>query len=201
MRRETALGLDVRLLEPADGELRGSDVFQNIGLLASVRVQRVVRLMPRLLQCNERLGEVADFHRELPHRLPLPTRAPGPAMLQCAIRPMPRRAAHRADEQIGRRRKAVEHRVVRGADGVANFTRGAGGSPLVASLRPVSFRFIPPGPETAATRAGKRHRRASSRQASAGWKRRAGKRQARPRLPGPQRQGRHRRAVARASRQ
>ena len=199
MRRETALCVDIRLLEPADGALRGSDVFQNIGLLASVRVQRVVRLLPRLPQCNERLGEVADFHRELPHRLPLPTRAPGPAMLQCAIRPMPRRAAHRADEQIGRR-QAVEHRVVRGADGAANFTRGAGGSPLVASRRSVSFRFIPPGPETAATRAGKRHRRASSRQTSAGWKRSAGKRQARA-PPGPRRQGRHRRAVARASRQ
>lgn len=67
------LGVCVRLLELANGGIRGCDVFQNIGLLVSVRVQRVVRLL-RLPQGDERLGEVSDFQRKLPHGLPLQTR-------------------------------------------------------------------------------------------------------------------------------
>ena len=143
MRGETARGLDVRLLEPADGLLRGSNAPQNIGLLVPVGVQRVIRLLPLDLQHDEHVSEIPDLCRELPQRQPLPTRAPGPAVLQRAVGPMPCRATHRADEQVGRtRRQAVEHRVVRGPDGaaqpclrgwcVAGFREGAGGFHQVA---------------------------------------------------------------------
>ena len=117
---EGASGRDVRLLEPTDGELRGRDMAQNVGLPVSGRVQRMVRLLPRLLQRDEGLGEVADFLRKLPHGRRLPTRASGPAVLRRAAGPMPCRATRRADEQVGRRcRQTVEQRVVRGADGAA----------------------------------------------------------------------------------
>ena len=38
---KAALGLDIRLLEPADGEICSNDVVQNVGLPVGVRVQRV----------------------------------------------------------------------------------------------------------------------------------------------------------------
>ena len=132
-----ASGRHVRMLEPADGLFRRDNVVQNAGLPVRGRVQRVVRLLPLDLQHDERVGEVADFHRKLRHGLRLPTRAPGPAVLQRAAGPMPCRVTHRADEQVGRRcRQTVEHRVVRRADGaaqprlggrsVAGFREGAG---------------------------------------------------------------------------
>ena len=57
---EAAPRLDVRLLEPVDGKFRGSNVPQNIGLLVIVRVQRVVRLLPRFLQHDELPPLLAD---------------------------------------------------------------------------------------------------------------------------------------------
>ena len=117
---EAAPGIHGRLPELPDGELRRRDVVPNVRPLVSGRVQRIVRFLPRLLQRDERLGEVADFHRKLRRGLRLPTRAPGPAVLQRTVGPMPCRIALRADEQVGRRcRQTVEHRVVRGTDGAA----------------------------------------------------------------------------------
>ncbi len=118
MGSEAASRLDVYLLELADGKFRSSNVHQNIGLSIIVRVQSVVRLLPRFLQGDESLGEVADFLRVIRRRLRLPARAPCPAVLQCAVHAMPCRGACPADEQVRRRcRQAVEHGVVGGADG------------------------------------------------------------------------------------
>ena len=58
MGSETAPRADVRLTEFADGPFRGSNVHQNVGLRVCLREQSVVRLLPRYLQFDERLGEV-----------------------------------------------------------------------------------------------------------------------------------------------
>ena len=132
MGSETAPRADVRLIEFADGPFRGSNVHQNVGLRVSLRAQSVVRLLPRYLQFDERLGEVADFHGELPHRMHLPTCIPDPAVLHGRVNPMPCRGALSADEQVRRRcRQAVEHGVVGGADGAAQpCLRGVAGGGL-----------------------------------------------------------------------
>ena len=126
-------------------------MFQNLGFLVGVHVQRVVRPLPLCLQYDEGRGEFADRRRELPHRRPLLTRVPGPAVLQCAIRSMPRRAALPADEQVGRRRRqTVEHRVVRRADGATQprlrRTRPASANVRAVSIKPREFTgACPPG--------------------------------------------------------
>ena len=51
---EGAFGLNVRLLESADGSHRGGDVAEHVGLPVSIRVQRVARLLPLDLQYDER---------------------------------------------------------------------------------------------------------------------------------------------------
>ena len=65
---EPPLGVDVRLLEPADGPLCGIDVAQNVGLLVSGRVQRVVRLLPLDLVIRYR-GQQAVAVILIGHRL------------------------------------------------------------------------------------------------------------------------------------
>ena len=138
MRSEAAPSLDVRPREPADGPFGGTNILHCVGLSVGAGIQRVVRLLTLDLQQDEHPCEVADARRKLRRRPRLPTRDLGLAMLQCAVRSMPRWTAGPADEQIRRRRRqGVKHRVVRGADGTtqprlgraagAGFRQGAGG--------------------------------------------------------------------------
>ena len=61
----------VGLLEPVDGVLGYVDYHKNL-LLGILAFKRVVRLVPRILQVDERLGEAVDLHWKRPHHSLLP---------------------------------------------------------------------------------------------------------------------------------
>ena len=103
----------VGLLEPVDGVLGYVDYHKNLlpGILA---FKRVVRLVPRILQVDERLGEAVDLHWKRPYHPLLPTCAPGLSVLKGTVHLMPLLAAAGAGEQVrGGAGQAVEQCVVR----------------------------------------------------------------------------------------
>ena len=114
---EIAPGSDVCLLEPGDCQFRHVDLPDDVRFAVRAGIEGVVSLLPVVLQRDERFGEVVDFRWKLPHRPALQAGVSGPAMLEGAIRPVPRRTLRPADEQIGcGSRQTMKHPVIRGAD-------------------------------------------------------------------------------------
>ena len=96
------------LLEPVDGVLGYVDYHKNL-LLGILVSKRVVRLVPRILQVDERFSEAVDLQWKRPHHPLLPTCAPGLSVLKGTVHLMPFRAAAGAGEQIrGGAGQAVE---------------------------------------------------------------------------------------------
>ena len=88
MNDEATLVLDIGSLELADSVLGCVDYRKNLWL-GILPLMRVVRLLARFLQVDERVAEGADFQRERPHHVLLLTRAAGLPVLEGAVHLMP----------------------------------------------------------------------------------------------------------------
>ena len=116
---EGAAMLVIGLPEPGDGGLGTVDCGKHVRLVEP-DVKRVVRPLPRLLQGDERIGKTLYFERKPLHRLSVSASAICASVLHGAVHLMPGLATASADEQVGRGAgQAVEHGVVRSADGTA----------------------------------------------------------------------------------